>query len=71
MKLKIHVYFLGFPGVSMVKTPANAEDIEGFSPWVREDPLEKEMARNMFPVSVQKQRHSGSNEHAKHPPLGF
>ena len=41
MKLKIRVYFLGLPGVSMVKTPANVEDIEGFSPWVREDHLEK------------------------------
>ena len=56
MKLKIHVYFLGFPGVSMVKkTPANARDIEGFRPWVGEDPLEKEVASNMLPVSVQKQ----------------
>ena len=56
MKLKIHVYFLGFPGVSMVKkTPANAGDIEQFSPWAGEDLLEMETARNMFPVSVQKQ----------------
>ena len=56
MKLKTHVYSLGFPGVSVAKkTLVNAGDTEGFNPWGGEGRLAKKMARNMFPVFVQKQ----------------